>query len=155
MILSVTRRIAAAGVLAAVGVFTTVAVAGEAGASLHKVSPHRASPHSASPQHRQIGAAELSGFKVVLTATRGTGQPPTATVTAAGYQRSGAGWKLIAVKRIGAPNQWFWHAVDTCSLNITQVTGVSPVQNADSIRVSLLATPALGCTKPITEHWKP
>ena len=160
MILSVTRRIAAAGVLAAVGVFTTVAVAGEAGASLHKVSPHRASPHSASPhsaspQHRQIGAAELSGFKVVLTATRGTGQPPTATVTAAGYQRSGAGWKLIAVKRIGAPNQWFWHAVDTCSLNITQFTGVSPVQNVDSIRVSLLATPALGCTKPISEHWKP
>ena len=150
MILSVTRRIAAAGVLAAVGVFTTVAVAGEAGASLHKVSPH-----SASPQHRQIGAAELSGFKVVLTATRGRGQPPTATVTAAGYQRSGAGWKLIAVKRIGAPNQWFWFAVDTCSLNITQFKGVSPVQNIDSITVSLLASPALGCTKPMSEHWKP
>src|SRR5215467_5161351 len=139
MIFSVTRRIAAAGVLAAaVGVFTTVAVAGEAGASLHN-----AGPHHASPQHRQIGVAELSGLKVVLTATRGTGQPPTATVTAAGYQRSGAGWKLIAVKRIGAPNQWFWFAVDTCSLNITQFQGVSPVQNIDSIKVSLLATPAL------------
>src|SRR5215472_321155 len=151
MILSVTRRIAAAGILAAaVGVFTTVAVAGEAGASLHK-----ASPHHASPQHRQIGAAELSGFKVVLTATRGTGQPPTATVTAAGFQRSGAGWKLIAVNRIGAPGQWFWFAVDTCSLNITQFQGVSPVRNVDSIKVSLLATPALGCTRPISEHWKP
>ena len=146
MILSVTRRIAAAGVLAAAaGLLATVAVAGAAGAS----------QHNASPQHRQIGAAELSGFKVILTATRGTGQPPTATVTAAGYQRSGAGWKLIAVKRIGAPNQWFWFAVDTCSLNITQFQGVSPVQNADSIKVSLLATPALGCTQPMSEYWKP
>lgn len=146
MILSVTRRIAAAGVLAAgAGLLATVAVAGAAGAS----------QHNASPQHRQIGAAQLSGFKVVLTATRGPGQPPTATVTAAGYQRSGAGWKLIAVKRIGAPNQWFWFAVDTCSLNITQFQGVSPVQNTDSIKVSLLATPALGCTQPMSEHWKP
>jgi len=146
MILSVTRRIAAAGVLAAAaGLLATVAVAGAAGAS----------QHNASPQHRQIGAAELSGFKVILTATRGTGQPPTATVTAAGYQRSGAGWKLIAVKRIGAPDQWFWFAVDTCSLNITQFQGVSPVQNTDSIKVSLLATPALGCTQPMSEHWKP
>jgi hypothetical protein len=153
MILSVKRRVAAAGILAAaVSVVTTVAVAGAAGASLHNGNLHNASP---SPQHRQIGAAELSGFKVVLTATRGTGQPPTATVTAAGYQRSGAGWKLIAVKRIGAPNQWFWFAVDTCSLNITQFKGVSPVQNVDSIRVSLLATPALGCTNPISEVWKP
>ena len=146
MILSVTRRIAAAGVVTiAAGLLATVTAVGAAGAS----------QHNPSPRHRQIGAGQLSGFKVVLTATRGPGQPPTATVTAAGYQRSGAGWKLIAVKRIGAPNQWFWHAVDTCSLNITQFTGVSPVQNVDSIRVSLLATPALGCTKPISEHWKP
>jgi hypothetical protein len=146
MILGVTRRIAAAGVLAAAaGLLATVAVAGAAGAS----------QHNASPQHRQIGAAELSGFKVILTATRGAGQPPTATVTAAGYERSGTGWKLIAVKRIGAPNQWFWFAVDACSLNITQFHGVSPVQNADSIKVSLLASPALGCTQPISEHWKP
>jgi hypothetical protein len=153
MIFSVKRGIAAAGVLAAAaGVVTTVAVAGAAGASLHNARPQH---HQTSPQHRQIGAAELGGFKVALTATRGTGQPPTATVTAAGYQRSGAGWKLIAVKRIGAPNQWFWFAVDTCSLNITQFKGVSPVQNVDSIKASLLATPALGCTNPVSEHWKP
>ena len=145
MILNVTRRIAAAGAIAAAGVLATVAVAGAAGAS----------QHNACPQHRQIGTAELSGFKVVLTVTRGTGQPPMATVTAAGYQRSGAGWKLIAVKRIGAPNQWFWFAVDTCSLNITQFQGVSPMQHTDSIKVRLLATQALGCTKSMSEHWKP
>ena len=148
MFLTVARRIAAAGVLAiAAGVLATVIVAGAAGASQ--------SPRGVSQQHRQIAAAELSGFKVVLTVTRGPGQPPTATVTAAGYRRSGAGWQLIAVRRIGAANQWFWFAVDTCSLNITQFRAGSPVRNVDSIKVSLLATPALGCTKPFSEHWKP
>ena len=147
MILSVTRRIAAAGVLAAAGgLLATVTAAAAAGASQQ---------HNASPQHRQIGVAELTGFKVVLTATRGTGQPPTATVTAAGYQRSGTGWKLIAVKRIGAAHSWFWYAVDTCSLDITQFQAGSPVRDVDSAKVSLLATPALGCTKPFSENWKP
>ena len=147
MILDVTRRIAAAGVLAAAaGLLATVIVAGTAGASQQQ---------NAGPQHRQIGVAELTGFKVVLTVTKGTGQPPLATVTAAGYRRSGAGWKLIAVKRIGAAYPWFWNAVDTCSLDITQFRAGSPVRDVDSIRVSLLATPALGCTKPFSEHWKP
>src|ERR1700722_14954155 len=78
-----------------------------------------------------------------------------ATVTAARYQRSGAGWKLIAVKRIGAQYPWFWFAVGTCSLAITQFQAGSPVRNVHSIKVSLLATPALGCTKPFSERWKP
>jgi hypothetical protein len=148
MFLGVTRRTATAGILTvAAGLLATVTVAGAAGAS----QP----PRSVSTQHRQIGAAELTGFRVVLTATRSPGQPPTATVTAAGYRRSGAGWQLIAVKRIGAANQWFWFAVGTCSLNITQFRPGSPVRNVDSIKVSLLATPALGCTEPFSEHWKP
>ena len=147
MSLGVTRRLAAAGVLAvAAGLLVTATMPGAAGASR---------PRSASPQHRQIGVAELSSFRVVLTVTRGPGQPPTGTLTAAGYRRSGAGWQLIAVKRIGAPNQWFWYAVQTCSLNITQFRGVSPVQTVDAIKASLLATPALGCTKPFGEHWAP
>jgi hypothetical protein len=90
-----------------------------------------------------------------------------ATVTATGAagasqsHRSAApqhrhiGWTLIAVKRIGGVDQWFWYAVDTCSLDITQFQAGSPVRNVDSIKVSLLATPALGCTKPFSEHWKP
>lgn len=140
----VPRRIAAVGVLAAAGLLATVTAAGSAGAS----QPQRG-------QHRQIGAAELSEFKVVLTATRGSGQPPGATVTAAGYRRSGAGWTLIAIRRIGAPDQWFWYAVQVCSLRTTEFHGVSPVRAVDSVTVSLLATPALGCTKPFHEHWKP
>lgn len=143
MILSFTRRIAAAAAIAATGGLL-VAAAGPAGASQH-----------ASAQQRQIGVAELSAFKVVLTATRDGGQPPTATVTAAGYERSGSAWKLVSVRQIGARGEWFWYAVQTCSLNTIQFRGISPKQAVDTIKVSLLATPALGCTKPFTERWKP
>jgi len=155
MNLRIMRRFAAAGLLAAAaGSLAVAAAAGAAGASQPRRSASQPAP-SASAPHRQIGTAELTYFKVVLTVTRGAGQPPTATVTAAGYERSGAGWKLIAVKRIGKPGQWFWHAVQTCSLDITQFRGVSPVRAVDSAKVSLLATPALGCTQPFSERWQP
>jgi hypothetical protein len=154
MILGVTRRIAAAGVLTVAGLLATVTVAGAAGASQPQRSASQL-PRTASPQQRQIGVAELTGFKVVLTVTRGHGQPPRATLTAAGYRRSGSGWKLISVNRIGAPNQWFWYAVDTCSLAITQFKAGSPVRFDHSIKVSLLATPAIGCIKPISVRWQP
>ena len=154
MNLSIMRRFATAGVLAtAAGSLAVATAGGAAGASQPQRSASQPA-HSASAPHRQIGTAELTYFKVVLTATRGAGQPATATVTAAGYGRSGAGWKLLAVKRIGRPGEWFWHAVQTCSLEITQFQGVSPVQVVDSAKVSLLATPALGCTQPFSEHWR-
>jgi len=155
MNLGIMRRFATAGVLVtAAGALAVATAGGAAGAS--QPQPSASQPaHSASAPHRQIGTAELTYFKVVLTATRGTGQPPTATVTAAGYERSGTGWKLIAVKRIGKPGQWFWHAVQTCSLEITQFQGVSPVQAFDSANISLLATPALGCTQHFSEQWTP
>jgi hypothetical protein len=176
MNLGIMRRFATAGVLvAAAGSLAIGTAAGAAGASQSQRgasqpahgasrsahgasrSAHGASrsAHGASAPHRQIGTAQLTYFKVVLTATRGTGQPPTATVTAAGYERSGTGWRLLAVKRIGQPGQWFWYAVQTCSLDITQYQGVSPVRAFDSVKVSLLATPALGCTQLFSERWKP
>jgi hypothetical protein len=148
MFLGVTRRIATAGVLTiAAGLLATVTAVGVAGAS----QP----PRAAGPQQRQIAVAQLTWFKVVLTATRGPGQPPSATVTAAGYRRSATGWRLISVQRIGARNSWFWFAVDTCSLRTTQYRPGSPVQRVDSVRLALLATPALGCTKPVSLRWKP
>ena len=162
MNVDIMRRFAAAGVLAAAAGALAVATApGAVGASQpqHSASllSHSVSlpAHGASAPHRQIGTVELTYFKVVLTVTRGTGQPPTATVTAAGYERSGTGWKLIAVRRIGQPDQWFWHAVQTCSLDITQFKGVSPVQVLESAKVSLLATPALGCAPPFSVRWTP
>ena len=114
------------------------------------------STHASDPGHRQIAVTALSSFKVVLTATRGPGRvAPTATVTAAGYRRSGVHWKLIASKRIGKAFQWFWFSVQTCSLTTTQLQGVSLVTTYDSIKVSLLVTPAVGCSGTFSESWRP
>jgi hypothetical protein len=155
MDLGIVRRFTTAGVLAAAA--GSLAVATVTGAAAAGQPPRTASQpgHSASAPHRQIGTAELTYFKVVLTATRTAGRPPTATVTAAGYERSGTGWRLIAVKRLGKPGQWFWHTVQTCSLDITEFKGISPVQVFDSAKISLLAGPALGCIQSFSERWKP
>ena len=146
MIFSPMRRIAvAAALVTAVGLPSTVAAASATGAS---------------QSQRQLAATTLSDFKVVLTATQDTGNPLLATVAAAGYQRSGSGWTLIATKRIGKASQWFWFSVGTCSLETTQLKNntVSPspaVVTVDAIKVSLLATPAIGCSPTYSERWTP
>jgi hypothetical protein len=139
------RRVAAvAALVAALGVVTTVA-ASAAGAS--------------QPQRRQFAVTTLSDFRVVLTATRTGRHSLMATVTATGYQRSGSHWKPIATTRIGKAGGWFWFSVDTCSLTVTQIkntkTGNPPAVAYDSAKVSLLITPAIGCSPTYTEHWKP
>ena len=155
MNLGIARRFTIAGVLiAAAGSLAVATVTGAAGASQLPRAANQP-PRSASAPHREIGTAELTYFKVVLTATRTAGQPPTATVTAAGYERSGTGWRLLAVKRLGKPGQWFWNTVQTCSLGITETKGIGPVQVFDSAKISLLATPALGCIQSFSERWTP
>jgi hypothetical protein len=147
MMSSSMRRIAVAVALViAAGLLSTVAAASATGVS--------------QPQRRQLAVTTLSNFKVVLTATREPGHPLLATVTAAGYRRSGAEWKLIATKRIGKASGWFWFAVQTCALKTTQLKNntVSPspaVVTYDSIRVSLLITPAIGCSRTYSKHWTP
>src|SRR6516162_11759718 len=155
MNLGIARRFTTAGVLIAAAASLAVATAGGAAGASQPQRPANQPAHSASAPHRQIGTAVLTYFKVVLTATRTAGQPPTATVTAAGYERSGTGWKLLAVKRLGKPGQWFWNSVQSCSLGITETKGISPVQVFDSAKISLLATPALGCIQSFSEQWKP
>ena len=141
---SLVRRFAVAGTLvAAVGLLGTAAAA----------SATRGGP---APQHRQIAVATLSDFRVVITATRVPGFPPAAKVTAAGYRRVGSHWKLISVKRIGG--RWFWGPVETCSLTTTQLRNFSKppmVRAVRSVTVSLLITPALGCSGAFSESWKP
>jgi hypothetical protein len=142
MISSAPRRLAVIAALITAAVLLTMTAA---------VSATGASQ----PQRRQLAAATLSNLKVVITATRGPGRPPTATVTAAGYRRSGPHWKLIATKRIGTANQWLWFAVDTCSLTTTQLQGVTPTKRVASIKISLLITPAIGCSRTFSKHWQP
>jgi hypothetical protein len=147
MIFSSMRRIAVAVALViAAGLLTTLAAASAPGAS--------------QPQRRQLAITTLSDFKVVLTATREAGHPLLATVTASGFRRTSSGWALIAVKRIGKASGWFWFSVQTCALKTTQFKNntVSPspaVVTFDSIKVSLLITPAIGCSGTYSKHWTP
>jgi hypothetical protein len=137
------RRVAAAtaALITVVSLLTTAAVASATGAS--------------HPQHRQIAVTTLSDFKVVVTAIRDSHRPLLATVTAAGFRRSGGHWQLISTKRIGKANQWFWFATDACSLATRQLKGLSPVKTADSIKIRLLVTPAIGCAATFTKTWQP
>jgi hypothetical protein len=147
MIFSSMRRFAVAGVLVTVaGLLSTIAAASATGAS--------------QPQQRQLAVATLPDFKVVLTATREPGHPLLATVTAAGYRRSGSAWTLIAAKQIGTASGWFWFSVQACALTITQlknntVSPSPPVVRFDSVKVSLLITPAIGCSGTYSKRWRP
>jgi hypothetical protein len=81
-------------------------------------------------------------------------------VTAAGFRHSRSGWQLIAIKRIGKASGWFWFSVETCSLTTAQlknntVSPSPPVVTFDSIKVSLLITPAIGCSGTVSERWAP
>ena len=96
---------------------------------------------------RVLGTETLSQFKVTLIATPGSGtESAKATVTAVGYQYVGSGWKKVATKTVGQPNQWYWDIVGVCSLMAQQPF--------DAIRVSLLDSPSSGqCSKIYTERW--
>jgi len=96
---------------------------------------------------RVLGTETLSQFKVTLIATPGSGtESAKATVTAVGYQYVGSGWKKVATKTVGQPNQWYWDIVAVCSLMARQPF--------DAIRVSLLDSPSSGqCSKIYTERW--
>lgn len=105
---------------------------------------------------RQIAVATLSSFKVVLTATRSPGHSadPSASVNAAGYTNTAKGWTLIATKTIGKPNEWFWYSVSVCGLTVTQLKPEpGSAAPSDTVTVTLLMTPALGCSGAITEDF--
>jgi hypothetical protein len=142
MISTTMRRAAMMGALiTAAVVLTATAAFGATGAS--------------QPQRKQLAVATLSNFKVVLTATRGPGSPPNATVNAAGFRRSGGHWLLISTRRIGRVNGWFWFSVDTCSLTTTQFRSVPRTRRVAEINVRLLVTPSIGCSRTYTENWRP
>jgi hypothetical protein len=144
--------------LSSAGRRVTVAAATIVVACLIAVAAAISARGASQPQQRQIGVTTLTFFKVVLTVTR-DGHTYQGTVTANGYERSGGHWKLIAAKRIGKVNGWEWFSVATCALTATEyknnVEPSPPVIPYDSIRVSLLITPAIGCSRTYSDHWQP
>jgi len=147
MISTALRRVSAAAAV----IIAACLIAATAAVSAHGATQ---------PERRQLGVTTLDQFKVVLTATRGgPGHRLQATVTTKGYRRSGGQWTLIAAKRVGPVNGWEWFSVDTCALTATQFTDNTqpspPVLPRDSMKVSLLLGPALGCSTTYSQRWTP
>ena len=147
MISTALRRVSAAAAI----IIAACLIAATAAVSAHGATQ---------PERRQLGVTTLAQFKVVLTATRGgPGHRLQATVTTKGYRRSGGQWTLIAAKRVGPVNGWEWFSVDTCALTATQFTDNTqpspPVLPRDSMKVSLLLGPALGCSTTYSQRWTP
>lgn len=80
-------------------------------------------PANAAPESRQIATGQAGDFKVVVTATKGAENPPTATLTVEGFQRSAQGWKSVGTQPVG--NDWFWFVVtDTggiCDFSVSEL----------------------------------
>jgi len=147
MISTALRRVSAAAAV----IIAACLIAATAAVSAHGATQ---------PERRQLGVTTLAQFKVVLTATRGgPGHRLQATVTTKGYRRSGGQWTLIAAKRVGPVNGWEWFSVDTGALTTTQFTDNTqpspPVLPRDSMKVSLLLGPALGCSTTYSQRWTP
>lgn len=66
-------------------------------------------PANAAPESLQIATGTAGDFKVVVTATKGAQNPPTASVSVEGFQRQGDGWKSIGTQPVG--DAWFWFVV--------------------------------------------
>lgn len=151
--------LACAATLSPVGALAAASALSAPGADVLPVSGS-ASGAIGHPQQRQLAVTSLSGFEVVLTAIREAGPEPgqqlAATVTAAGYRHTARGWELIATRRIGGASQWSWFATDVCSFTATQFKPLpSSAANSDTITVSLLWGPAIGCLRPYSKSWQP
>ena len=147
------RRLTGVAALACVAALTPVAALA---ATSSPSAPRAGAANGASqhPQRRQLAVTTLSSFKVVLTATREPAE--SATVTAAGYRHTPRGWELIATKRIGNSSRWSWYATEVCNLTVTQLKPLpSSAANSDTITVSLLWGPAIGCLGPYHKSWRP
>ena len=155
------RRIAVISALCLLAAAPSASAAAIAGSGMTgTATTSRAMVGTAHAQRRTLGATTLTQFKTVLVVIREpsvSGGIPLATVTATGYERSSSGWKLLSAKIIGEAKQWFWYSVEVCSLTAAQYTTSSSgmTDPAAEVQVSLLATPAIGCTKTYTETWKP
>ncbi len=159
------RRLAVGIALACCAILlpaVTLAASAAAGTPGHRAAAllpvaRSASGAATQPQRRELAVTTLTGsFKIVLTATRspGTAPAPAATVTAAVFRHARHGWKLIATKRIGRAGGWFWYSVGVCSFAVTRfVPATDPPRTSNTIKASMLMTPALGCSRTYTTRW--
>ena len=130
-------------------------IAAVAATALAVVLPASAAAASPAPCHhhhhaRQLAEIELTQFKVVLKAIRGpaNGGAPLATVRAYVYKPVSHGWRLVTRITVGKRNGWFWFPVSVCTVSATPGHW-----EPNSLTVSLLITPSIGCSEPKTVRW--
>jgi hypothetical protein len=64
---------------------------------------------NAAPESQQIASGTAGAFRVVVTATKGDDNPPTAGVLVEGFQRTGDGWQSVGTLPVG--DEFFWFVV--------------------------------------------
>jgi hypothetical protein len=102
---------------------------------------------NAAPESQQIATGTAGDFKVVVTATKGTENPPTASVRVEGFQRSGDDWKSIGSQPVG--DEWFWFVV-TGKGGICDISVADAPEATTTIKTNL--GQSLGCSSAETFH---
>jgi hypothetical protein len=104
-------------------------------------------PANAAPESQQIATGTAGDFKVVVTATKGADNPPTASVSVEGFQRKGNDWQSIGSQPVG--DDWFWFVVTDkggiCDFSVSDVP-----EATTTIEVSL--SPSAECAPAETFH---
>jgi hypothetical protein len=104
-------------------------------------------PANAAPESQQIATGTAGDFKVVVTATKGADNPPTASVSVEGFQRKGNAWQSIGSQPVG--DDWFWFVVTDkgglCDFSVSDVP-----EATTTIKVSI--SPSAECAPAETFH---
>jgi hypothetical protein len=152
------------GMIAAVLSLGCAGVLVPAAALASSGSPARALVQANSPgplQQRTLAETTLPHFRVVLRITRPLDDPAAGgTVVADGYRPAAHHkWKLSAAEQVGLGGAADWYSEQVCSFEVTQwgpvpASGSPAMVTSDSMTVSLSPTPAIGCGRPVTRHWR-
>lgn len=150
--MSIQASVRGGAVLAAVGVTVAMLVAPSATTEARAESHGGRTAGGQSAESRQIASSVLDADKDVeftLTATRSTVDPLAASVRLQALVRKHGRFVLSDEVRVGAADGWFWFPV-TGRGAICEFSTASG--NPAPITVSLLVTPAIGCSLP--EHFE-
>jgi hypothetical protein len=147
--------IAAALTLGLAGVLVPAAVLASTG------SPARPADSPGPLQQRTLAETTLPHFRVVLRITRPLDEPAAgSTVVADGYLPAAHHrWKLFGAAQVGPGGGAFWASEQVCSFEVSQwgpvpAHGSPAMATSDAMTVSLSPTPAIGCERAVTRHWR-
>lgn len=89
-----------------------------------------------------IATASAGGFRVVVTATWGSGgAAPSATVNVAAFEQAAGSWRSLGHAPVGRPNGFFWKVLaGPRSIRQFSIGTSSP----EHVTLQLLVTPSLG-----------